>query len=137
MPAGPQTYSLVFSATPVGNVNLLVSSLNVSISSTIPPVVSVVASVKNLGPDDAGPSVTRYYLSRNPVVDGTAVLLGQRSIPALPGNTTSTTTTPITVPSNLTSGTYYLIAVADADNAVTEYFEGDNVKAAKFTLTLP
>ena len=61
-------------------------------------------------------SMTRFYLSSNPVLDAGDVLVGSRGIPA-PGRTARTATTGVTIPTGL-EGTYYLIAKADADNTV-------------------
>ena len=75
-------------------------------------------------------SMTRFYLSSNPVLDAGDVLVGSRAIPALGPDTESTATTGVTIPTGL-GGTYYLLAKADADNTVVEFDEGNNTAASQ------
>jgi Subtilase family/CARDB len=140
VPVGPQTYSLVYTFPPDGgDVDLLVTGLTLTLTGPpTNPVVNIVASITNRGPDTAGASVTRYFVSTNPVFNSSATFLGQRSIPVLAAGGISTTTTAITVPPNITLGkTYYVFAIADADNAVAENFETNNVGVVQITLALP
>ena len=102
----------------------------------VPPVLMsgpgqafyVTEKTKNQGNLPSGPSVTRYYLSATKPVDpATAVVVGQRSVPALaPGEESQVFEAPFTVPQDLPPGTYYLDACADADGAVVETKEDNN-----------
>ncbi len=85
-------------------------------------------STKNVGNLPVGQSLTRYYLSTTRQIDpSTAIVIGRRTIPALgPGEESSVTEKPFTVPVGLASGTYYLGACADADKAVIETDETNN-----------
>ncbi len=83
---------------------------------------------QNIGNVVAPASVTRYYISATPIVDiMTAIVLGERSIPALqPGKSNSINQRKFHMPTNLPVGTYYLAACADANNTVVELNENNN-----------
>jgi subtilase family serine protease len=57
-------------------------------------------------------------------------LLGGRDVDRLAPGVTSRASTPITVPSNVSAGTYFVLAVADATGAVQEGDESNNTRAA-------
>ncbi len=69
----------------------------------------------------------RYYFSANTTLDASDTMLGSRSVPALATGVGSTATTTLTLPPGLAPGTYYVLAQADADGAVTETYETNNV----------
>lgn len=83
---------------------------------------------QNIGNVMAPASVTRYYISSAPILDvTTAIVLGERSIPALqPGKSNSINQRVFHMPKNLLAGTYYLAACADANNTVVELNENNN-----------
>src|SRR5262249_27568866 len=136
VPQGPQTYSLVYSHSPSsGNVDLLVSSMSLALTGTVAnPSVGLTATIRNQGPDTALASVTKYYLSKNSVLDSADALIGQRSVPAVAGGGSYTSTTTLAIPpGNYTTGTWYIFAVTDSTSVVPEYFETNNVKVLKLT----
>ena len=102
----------------------------------IPPViqsqggnpVKITEWTQNTGSVATPPSITRYYLSTTNVVDPqTALVLGQRSVPALaPGEQSEGVSTALTLPSDLPVGTYHLAACADAPEQVVELQEENN-----------
>src|SRR5512141_3260915 len=63
---------------------------------------------------------TAFFLSTNAVLDASDTALGSRLVPPLAAGTFDTTTTTLTLPAGLAPGTYYLLAQADASNAVAE-----------------
>jgi hypothetical protein len=74
-------------------------------------------------------TVTRFYWSTNATYDGSDVQLGQRTVgPLAAGGTSGPVSTSVTIPSTAVSGTYYIIAVADATNVVAETSETNNTK---------
>ena len=92
--------------------------------------ITVTDTTANQGSSDAAPTVTRFYLSTNTLWDaGDTLLQGSRAVPALGPGASDTGSTTVTIPSNIGSGTYYIIAKADADNAVVETQEGNNILA--------
>jgi len=110
----------------------------------VPPVLMsgpgqtfyVTERTKNLGNLPSGPSVTRYVLSATKPVDpASALVVGQRSVAALaPGEESGVFEAPFTVPQDLSPGTYYLDACADADGAVIETKEDNNCASARVNL---
>lgn len=91
--------------------------------------INVTDTTTNQGSSGVSPTITKFYLSTNSQLDANDTLLQRtRAVPALgPGASNSGSTT-VTIPSN-TAGTYYVIAKADADNAVAETQEGNNALA--------
>jgi uncharacterized repeat protein (TIGR01451 family) len=91
----------------------------------------------NNSPLDAAQSTTRFFLSTDAVKDGgdTALTVNGRTVPALAAKDKHTDSTSATIPGGTAPGTYFLIAVADADNAVTEADETDNTRARKLLVT--
>ncbi len=83
----------------------------------------------NQGGGPVGPTVTKIYLSANTTLDSSDPLVGSRAIPDLAAGATNTGTTVVTIPSNTPAGQYFLIATADADGAVGEALETNNIFA--------
>ncbi|MCX7592012.1 MAG: hypothetical protein N2255_10345, partial [Kiritimatiellae bacterium] len=78
----------------------------------------------------AGGSVTRFWLSANSVLDAGDVVLGSRVVPALAAGGSSTANTVVRVPEGVAAGTWYIIAKADADDAMPkELSETNNTKS--------
>jgi subtilase family serine protease len=89
-----------------------------------PVVITDTTSNKGVAP--ALPTSTRFYLSANSTFDATDVLLGSRAVPALDPGATSTASTTLQIPAATGTGTYYVIAVADATGSVPESNENNN-----------
>jgi subtilase family serine protease len=88
--------------------------------------INVTDSTTNQGGGSIGPTVTRFYLSANSVLDASDPMIGSRSVPALDAAATSSGSTSLFIPSGISAGSYYLIAKADADDAATETSETNN-----------
>ena len=99
----------------------------------------VTDTTQNQGGIGAGNSTTRYYLSTNGTKDATDKLLtGSRGVPSLgPGATSSPVgSINVTIPSNTTLGTYFLLACADDTAVVTESIETNNCLASTATVNI-
>jgi subtilisin family serine protease len=117
--------------------DLVVSSLTTVSAAAAGSTITVTDVVTNLGGETAAPSVTRYYLSVNGVVNANARLLdGSRTIPALAAGAASSGSAQLTIPANMSSGALYLVAKADADGAVGEGVESNNTRE-RVILILP
>ena len=102
----------------------------------VPPVlqsqsgnpVTITEWTQNTGAVAVEPSTTRYYLSPTAGVDPeTALILGERSVPALPpGEISKSPPITLTMPPGFPLGTYNLAACADASSQVTELQEENN-----------
>ncbi|MBI4489401.1 MAG: SBBP repeat-containing protein, partial [Deltaproteobacteria bacterium] len=102
-------------------------------SATIAPgsTLALTDTTRNESSSPAGASTTKFYLSTDTMLDAGDILLGSRAIPALAAGAMDSGSTPVTIPTGLAGGTYYIIAKADADNAIAEFNEGNNVTVSK------
>ncbi|MFQ5598069.1 MAG: hypothetical protein ACE5GK_08465 [Nitrospiria bacterium] len=103
----------------------------------IPPVIQGEAGrslflsdrTANLGNVPSAPSITRYYFSETESVDpATALVLGERAVPALQPGREHGPAAPLefTLPGDLSPGHYFLAACADAPTVVVELNEENN-----------
>jgi pectate lyase len=79
-------------------------------------------------------TVLRFYLSRERDGIAGAVQLASVPVPALAGGASTTLTSTLTVPAGTSSGTYYLIAVADAGAVAVEVNERNNLGSRAITI---
>ncbi len=113
-------------------VDLIISSLIVPLSGIPGSTITVKDTTKNNGPGAANLSTTKFYWSTNATFDAGDSELGSRAIPSLIAGAKSPATgsasTSVTIPAGTCSGTYYIIAKADADGVVSETNETNNTK---------
>lgn len=86
--------------------------------------INVAETVANRGAA-AGAFTVGYYLSMDPTVTTSDVLLGTRAVSALASGTASSGTATLQLPSGI-SGTWYLAAIADSGRQVAEALETNN-----------
>ena len=111
--------------------DLVISALTVPAVAGPGATVNITDTTANSGAGNAATSSTRFYLSTNFALDATDVELGLRSVVALSHGSSSTgVITPVTIPTNVPSGTFYVIAVADDGNGVPESNETNNTRFA-------
>jgi subtilase family serine protease len=97
----------------------------------------VTDTVHNAGAVASGASTTRYYLSLDAVKSAADPLLtGSRGVPALAAGGSHSGTVTLTIPGATPPNTYFLLACADATNAVVETDETNNCKASSTTVTI-
>ena len=70
--------------------------------------------------------MTRFYLSTNTTLDASDQLLGSRAVPALAAGASSAASTSVTIPAGTATGTYYIVAQADALATNAETNETNN-----------
>jgi thermitase len=109
--------------------DLVVSSFTVPTVAAAGAAIAVTDTTKNQGGGGAGGTTTAFYLSANSSFDAGDAPLGSRSVPPLGAGATSTATTNLTLPAGLATGTWYVLARADAGNAELETQETNNVAA--------
>ncbi|MFZ1730850.1 MAG: CARDB domain-containing protein [Bacteroidota bacterium] len=85
---------------------------------------TVAATETNLGAGACGPHQTYLYLSQNPSANET--LLDAKTLAAIPAGGNQPISFGFSVPTSLSSGMYYLIAVADVDGNVSESNRANN-----------
>ena len=117
--------------------DLIVSSVTMSPSSVAAgAVVTVTDTIVNQGAGAAGPSVTRFYLSINTLLDAADVpLTPGRSVLSIAAGASSAGSTPVTIPAGTLPRTYYVLAKADGEDGVAESLESNNVLARSFQIT--
>jgi subtilase family serine protease len=106
--------------------DLVVSALSAPAKGGAGQPITVTETTSNPGAAAVGATVTRFYLSVNASLDASDTMIGSRSVPALASGASSTLPTTLVIPSTVASGTYSLIANADADGAVLETSETNN-----------
>ncbi len=127
--ASSSTMTATMSVTPVTNSDLLIYSLTVPSSASEGQTISLTDTTQNSGTGTASASITKFYWSSNSSYDTGDTYLGERAIPALAAGASNTGSTSVVVPSGTCLGTSYIIAVADANNAVSETNESNNTKS--------
>ena len=92
---------------------------------------TVTDTVKNQGGTAAGPSVTSYFLSSDPVKSTSdRALANRRRVPALAAGASSTGSVSVMVPTGTPRGTYFLLACTDQTGAVSESSDSNNCRPA-------
>jgi len=111
-----------------GTCDLIVSSLTSPTTGIPGSTINITDTTKNQGTGTTSASTTKLYWSTNSTWDAGDTYLGARPVPALAAGTTNSGSTTVTVPAGACSGTFYIIAKADADNVVAETKETNNTK---------
>ena len=106
--------------------DLTINTLNVNGSGGPGGTISVTDGTRNGGGGAALASATAFYLSPNVSLSADDVLLGSRPVQTVNPGATDTATTSLTIPATTAVGTYYIVAAADASNAVAETTETNN-----------
>jgi subtilisin family serine protease len=107
--------------------DLVVSSFTAPATAGPGTIITVMDTTGNTGSGAIGASTTRFYLSANAGLDASDILLdGGHSVPALAAGASHTSSTPVTIPASIATGSYYLFAKADGDNTVPETQESNN-----------
>jgi subtilisin family serine protease len=115
------------SATPKAPADLLVSALTVPTSAGAATTIAASVTTRNQGAGTSVASTTRFWLSRNSLVDASDVqLAGVQPVPALTPSAVSATVVSLDIPADTTVGLYYVIAKADADSVEAESNEYNN-----------
>jgi subtilase family serine protease len=109
--------------------DLVVSAFTVPAKGGAGLAATVTDTTTNQGAGSLGPTTTKFYLSTNSSFDAADVLVGSRAIGSLDPGASSSGSTTVSIPGGLASGSYYLIAVADADKAIAETVETNNTLA--------
>ncbi len=128
VPESAETNNVSYGVTKVGP-DLTVFGLTAPASAVAGATISVTDTVKNVGGGSSGASTTRIYFSANFTFDAADQPLGDRTVLALGPNATNAGSTSVTIPAGTAPGVYYLIAVSDADGAVTETTESNNTRS--------
>ena len=110
--------------------DLIVSALTVPPAAASGASIVVTDTTTNQGGGAAAASATSFFLSANAVLDAADVLLGSRAVPPLAAGSADSVSTTLTVPPTTSAGLYFVLAKADAANAVVEAQEANNVRTS-------
>ena len=108
--------------------DLLAENVSLNRSSAAPgDSVTVTVTIRNQGGSAAGQSVTRFRLSQS--ASGSSLsdpVLTDVTTPSLSAGQSASLSTTVTVPSNTTSGTFYVWAITDNFSAVSQSNTGND-----------
>jgi uncharacterized membrane protein len=114
------------------NADLIVYSLTTSSSSGAGKNITITCTIKNQGTGTAGPSTTKIYFSTDTTYSAGDTYLGSCPVSSLGAGASNTCSISVTIPSGICADSFYIIAVADADNSVAESYttssENNNTK---------
>lgn len=100
-------------------------------------LVNVTDSVQNVSAVPSAASMTRYYLSADPVKSGDDLILtATRYVGGLAAGAVSTGSRSVTIPVSAPHGTYRILACADDLLGVSEANESNNCAASASTITV-
>ncbi|MCM3879369.1 MAG: S8 family serine peptidase [Vicinamibacterales bacterium] len=117
------------SATPAIPADLVVSSFIVPNNATPGVPFSVNVTTKNQGTGLAAPTRTKFFISIDTVIEPTDVqLVEEQVVPIANPGASFAASIPLSIPEQLPTGTYYLIAKADANDILFESQEGNNLR---------
>ena len=93
-------------------------------------------TVRNQGTASAGASNLKYYLSANTTYEVSDTYLATDAVAALAASATAAVSELVTIPAGTAAGTWYILFFADADAAVAESNETNNVGYVAITVTV-
>jgi subtilase family serine protease/subtilisin family serine protease len=128
LPESSETNNVFYRTIAIGS-DLIVSAMTVPAAASAGQSIAVSDTTSNPGGGAAQASVTQYFLSANSTLGDGDIALGSRSVPALAGGASNAGSATLTVPAGTATGTWYVIAKADAADAVPETTENNNTTA--------
>ncbi|MDO7850523.1 CARDB domain-containing protein [Hymenobacter convexus] len=122
----------------VPSIDLQITQMYLGATSVAPgATMSVSSYVYNAGNTSSPSSNVGYYLSTNTTLDANDVLLTTTTGGVLGSYQYLSSAGTVTIPTGTTAGNYYMLAVADPTNVVSETNETNNVAYYQFTVTGP
>jgi subtilase family serine protease len=98
--------------------------------------ILVMDTTRNVASTPAPATYTRYSLSADLSVGNDIALSGQRQVPAGLVGAANTGTVTVSIPATTPSGSYYLLACADAAGTIPEANEGNNCRFSSTTILI-
>lgn len=125
VPETSETNNTFARAIQIGS-DLVVSAISLPAKTGVGMTIAVTNTVTNQGGGPASSSATRFYLSANSTLEtGDVLLSGMQQVPDLAAGASYIGSTALLIPPTA-SGSYYVIAKADADGVVLESRETNN-----------
>lgn len=111
--------------------DLVVSSVNGPAIASRGKSIGITSSFKNQGETNAGSFTVSFYLSMDRAITSTDTLLGNRLVSQLNAGSTASIAGTFIIPRKISSGRYYIGAIADSGSVVTEIVEVNNSRASE------
>jgi subtilase family serine protease len=108
--------------------DFVVSALTVQATGGAGLPLTITDTTRNDGAGDAPASTTSYYLSADPTLESSDVLIGSRPVPLLTPGGSNTGSVTVTIPAGTAAGTYSIFAVANT-TAISEIDSGNNTRS--------
>ncbi len=122
------TATYTFKVTVIDMPDLVVDNPTLSRNTfSVGQVVEAFSRVRNAGKKPAGASVLKYYLSKDKLFQPTDIELAASNTTALAVGAGVSLNTNFSLPEGTTSGTYYILFVADATDEIDEGSEMNNM----------
>lgn len=115
--------------------DLVANSAYAPYSATANSTISTNCKVRNYGNGASTSSYLGYYLSSDPVLSSNDYILGYDYVSSLASGSFSYESASLHLPSNLVSGTWYLLYKADITNWVEESNESNNYSFRSIQIT--
>ncbi len=121
----------------VRDVDLIMTAVSTTTTSIARgKTITMTNTVKNQGTNALNGSFSvGLYLSTDGNVTTSDILVGTRTVSSLSAGSTNSASTTVTIPSNISPGTYYIGAIADYANSQAETNEANNTLVGK-TITV-
>jgi subtilase family serine protease len=110
--------------------DLVLTALTAPVAGSAGGTVTVSDTTKNQGGASAPESTTGFYLSTNSTFEPADIFLGSRTVSALVVGAIQSGSTPLLIPTGTAPGNYYIVGVADSNNAVSEGLENNNTRSS-------
>ncbi|MAQ92802.1 MAG: hypothetical protein CMM84_04640 [Rhodothermaceae bacterium] len=91
-------------------------------------------AISNVGDENTGPLVLRFYFSADPVLDPADDVLLDIDNDGVDADDESDDSATVTIPEGTADGTYYIVLEVDADEQVAESDEDNNTAAVEVTV---
>ena len=115
--------------------DLVVASVSVAAPAGAGGTATVTDTTKNQGlGSPAAPSTTAFYLSSNTLFDAADKFIGSRPVGALGPGQTQVMSSIVQIPADTPTGSYFVLARADANGQVTESVETNNTAAGSIKI---
>ena len=118
-----------------GGKDVTIPSLNIPANAVHGQNITVNPTLRNRGLVDTGNFSVTYYLTPKKNKNN-KILLGVSSINNLNGRGSYSPTVQLTIPTNTTPGTYYVLAYADTTKQLKELNEDNNFKFSNTTIVI-
>jgi len=103
----------VFCCTGSASAPSIAGMMEIPESASAGDAIVIIDYISNYGSSAYGPFVLEYYLSKEALLTSNAIYLGDRRFPQISPRSEQRTAVPLTIPSSIAEGSYYIIRAED------------------------